>query len=294
MPHLGELFALSAALFWAVGVILFKRSGEGMSPLALNLFKNSLAIVLLIPTVPLAGELFLPDQPLETWLLLAGSGILGVTVADTLFFIGLEKLGAGLTAVVDTSYAPIMLALSYFVLDEQLGLEILIGGGLIMGALLLGSATRPPPGKTKRDLIVGTVIGVSGIVLMGIGVVMIKGVLNDAPHIWAATVRFTAGALGLLPVILLHPGRRRILAEIRPSVHWKVALPAAFFGSYLAMVAWLGGMKYTDVSAASLLNQLSTIFIFIMATVVLKEPLTKRRVAAILLAFAGAMVVVAR
>ncbi len=36
----GEVWALLAALIWSVAVILFKRTGEEVPPLALNLFKN--------------------------------------------------------------------------------------------------------------------------------------------------------------------------------------------------------------------------------------------------------------
>jgi drug/metabolite transporter (DMT)-like permease len=292
MPYLGETLATSAALFWAVGVILFKRSAEGMSPLALNLFKNTVGVALLLPTIPLVGESFVPEMDATDWGLLAASGVIGIAVADTLFFVALARLGAGLTAVVDTSYAPIMLFLAHVFLGEVLGPEIMIGAGLIMAALILGSATRPPPGKTRRDLVIGMVVGVAGIVLMGLGIVMIKGVLNEAPHIWASAVRLAAGAIALVPILLLHPDRRRLLEELRPTARWRVAIPASFFGTYLAMIAWLGGMKYTEVSAASLLNQLSTIFIFILATVVLGEPLTRRRVTAI--ALLGALLVLAR
>jgi drug/metabolite transporter (DMT)-like permease len=52
-------------------------------------------------------------------------------------------------------------------------------------------------------------------------------------------------------------------------------------------------MKHTDVSRAALLNQLSTIFIFVLATIFLREALTTRRVIAIILACIGALLVVA-
>jgi drug/metabolite transporter (DMT)-like permease len=298
MPFLGEIFAVSAAAFWSVGVILFKRSGEAMSPMALNLFKNAVAIALLFAALLLMnlllGTPIIPKQPPRAWLLLTISGIFGIAVADTMFFSALNRLGAGLTAVVDTSYTPIMLFMSWAVLGEQIGKEVLMGGVMIMAALLIGSAGRPAPGKTRKDIAVGAILGISGIALMGVGVVIIKDVLTEVSLIWATAVRVLAGAAALIPVILLSPHRKRILAELSHSRSWKLAGLASFFGSFLAMVAWLGGLKYTDVSAAALLNQLSTIFIFILATVFLKEALTLRRIAAIVLAFAGAILVVLR
>ena len=50
-------------------------------------------------------------------------------------------------------------------------------------------------------------------------------------------------------------------------------------------------MSLTNASTASILNQTATIFILIFARIFLKEPLTKRRVLAILIAMAGAYLV---
>lgn len=293
MSYFGEFLSVGAAVFWAVGVILFKRSGETMPPMALNLFKNCLALALIIATMPLLGESYLPDQPLSAWVLLGLSGFVGIAIADTLFFISLGKLGAGLAAVVDTSYTPVMLGLSFVFLGERIGMIATAGAALIMLGLLIGSAAKPEPGKSRRDIWEGTVIGVIGIALMAVSIVMVKNVLNGAPMVWATAVRLAAGAFGLIPLILLSPRRRELMAALRPNATWKFAAPAALVGTYLAMIAWIGGMKYTQhVSVAALLNQLSTIFIFILAVVFLKEPLTPRRSVAIGCGFIGAALVV--
>lgn len=295
MPYIGEVLSVGAALFWAVGVVLFKKSGESMQPLALNLFKNAVALLLLLPTIPIAGESFVPDEaPLEAWILLAGSGVVGIAIADTLFFVSLEKLGAGLTAVVDTSYTPLMLFLSVFVLGEQIAVPVYVGAALIVLGMLVGSRTKPEPGKTRQDLVVGTLIGVAGIGLMAVSIVLIKGVLNDSPVLWATWVRLLAGTVVLVPMLLASPRRR---ALIRSLVEWrsfKYPLLAAIVGTYLAMMCWIGGMKHVDVSVATTLNQLSTIFIFLLATIFLREPVTWRRIMAIALAFSGGLLVALR
>lgn len=293
IPQIGELFATAAALCWAVGVIFFKKAGEHLPPLSLNLFKGTVGFVLLTPTLPLFGEAYFPDVPARAWLLLGISGVMGIAIADTLFFISLEKLGAGLTAVVDTSYAPILLGLSFIWLGERMGPSDLVGAGLIVLGLLVGSASRPPPGKTRSDIITGSLLGVTGIAVMGVSVMIIKDILDDLPMLWSTWVRLFFGTIAILPLILLHKDRRQLLVAMKPAPTWRWAVPGGVFGTYLAMVCWLGGMKYTDVSRAALLNQLSTIFIFVLATVFLREPITTRRVIAIVLAGFGGLMVVA-
>ncbi len=291
---LGEFFAISAAVSWAIGVILFKKSGDSFSPVGLNLFKNAVGIVLFIPTIYLAGETLVPDQPLRSWMMLAVSGILGITIADTLFFMALKRLGAGLTAVVDTSYAPLMLYMSWGFLGDPMGPEILIGAALIAGGMVLGSITKLPPSMKRKDLFVGACLGIGGISIMGLSIVIIKDILDQSPHIWATFVRTFSAEVGLMVVFLVRKRRKQLLYELKPSKQWKFAIPGAFFGTYLAMIAWIGGMKYTDVSIAALLNQLSTVFIFALATFVLKEPLTTRKGIAILWAFSGAILILLR
>jgi drug/metabolite transporter (DMT)-like permease len=292
IPRLGEILALSAALCWAFGVVLFKRAGESVPPLSLNLFKGCVGLVLLTPTIPLFGGDLFPAVPWTTWAMLMFSGFLGIAVADTMFFISLERLGAGLTAVVDTSYTPILIGLSYVWLGERLTTTYLVGAALIVSGLLVGGAERPPAGKTRSDLVIGSAIGVTGILVMGVGIVMVKPLLNELPVLWSAWVRLLGGTAGVVPFMVLHRDRRALFGVLRPSPSWRWAVPASVLGPYLAMTSWIGGMKLIAVSRATLLNQLSTIFLFVLATVILKEPLTSRRALAVALALGGAVLVV--
>lgn len=295
MELLGKTMALAAAFFWAIGVILFKKSGEKMSPLSLNFFKNIIAMTLFVPTIFLFRDSFLPAQPLASWVWLGLSGLLGITLADTLFFISLNKLGASLVAVVDTSYTPILLTMSYFFLGERMGPMSLIGAILITIALLVGSAARPEPGRTRKDIITGTIIGVTSMFTMVVGIVIIKDILNHSPLLWATAVRLFFGTLGLLPIVFLNRIRRqKFIRNLGEAQTWKITVPAAISGSFLAMTCWVAGLKLTDVSIAGMLNQLSTIFIFILAIIWLREPVTWKRITAIVLAFSGAMLVFLR
>ena len=51
MQYLGEILSVVAAILWAFAVILFKKSGESVHPIALNLFKNIFAMALFIATI---------------------------------------------------------------------------------------------------------------------------------------------------------------------------------------------------------------------------------------------------
>ena len=101
-------------------------------------------------------------------------------------------------------------------------------------------------------------------------------------------MRVVAGVVTLFILVLCHPKKKEYVKELKFSKNWLLALPASISGNYLALLCWIAGMKYTSVSQAAILNQMSTIFIFVLAAVFLKERITTNKVLAIVLALAGA------
>ena len=146
----------------------------------------------------------------------------------------------------------------------------------------------------KSPMEIGFVLGTIAILCMAASIVMVKGVLDGAPVLWASSVRVFFGGVGLLPALASSSVRRETARLLRPDRSWRFTIPAAALGNYFAMVAWIGGTKYTAASAAAILNQTSTVFIFLFAAVFLKESLTRRRTAALTLAFGGAALVILR
>jgi len=288
----GEVFALATAVVWAMAVIFFKKSGESVHPLALNLFKNLLSILLLIPTM-----LFLKDSPLSNNtpnnnILFIVSGIMGIAAADTLFFISLNILGAGLTAILDCLYSPIVIFFAFFYLGERLSAGQYLGVVFITAAILIAVSKKERASAERGRIWLGITWGVLGLVCNAAGIVMIKPVLGSHPLVEVTLIRLVGGCLGLAVVLALYPRRQEVLRSLFKTEHWVSVIGGSFLGAYLAMILWLGGMKYTQTSIASALNQTANVLIFALAAVFLKEPLTWRRVLGILIAVGGVGLVV--
>ena len=290
MPYLGEILSLSAAFTWAIATILFKKSGETVHPIGLNAFKSVLAVVLYFPTMYLVGEGPANADNRDLMILLA-SGALGIGMADTLFFMCLNKIGAGLTAVVDCSFSPFIIGLSYLMLGERLTWLQLGGVVLILSAIVTASGKKGRADVSGADLAAGAFYGISGLFLMSLGIVLVKPLLGRLPLIWTTQVRLFGGLAVLALVWALHPGRRQILASLATPKGRGYTLSGSFLGTYVAMLLWLGGMTYTTASVSGALNQTSTIFIFLLATWILKEPATLYKTLGIFLGFFGVVLV---
>lgn len=298
-----------------------------------------MALVLLVPTMALAGVSFLP--PDKTWLdfaVLATSGVIGIAIADSLFFASLNRLGAARHAVVDCLYSPFVVLCAVVGLGEPLSLVLVVALLLMVTAVLLGTrgpvpdfaegagpagvgiaggsgaavpgalgagaavpgalgagalgagASRPhvPSPLLRRELRLGVVYGALSLLLMAIGITMAKPVLNRSDVLWATTVRIS-GAVLFLGVQGLLPAHRAVTRRIfTPSREWRILVPAGFIGTYIAMLLWIAGMKYTNASVSSVINQTSTILVPLLAWLILRERLTSRIILAVFLGFAGA------
>jgi len=295
IPFVGELSALGAALCWALALVMFKRTGEHVSALALNLFKNVIALFLLCLTLLVApvDEQALANVTIRDVLVLAFSGVVGIAVADTIFLEALRLLGVGLISIVECLYSPSVLLFAFLLLAEPLTGSHYVGAILIITGVLIASRNEPVAGRTPRQLAYGVALGATSMALMAYGIVIAKPILQvkDFPLIPATTIRLVAGTLLLAIFAWASPARRNHFAAFRPTLLWRLSVPGSVLGTYLAMILWVAGFKFTNASIAAILNQTSIIFAIILASLILKEPFTRRKIVAVMFAVAGVVTV---
>lgn len=287
---MGEIYALVAAIVWAFAVILFKKSGETVPPFALNVYRASVSLVLVLATMLAVREPLISGAPLTDYLLLFLSGIIGIAISDTLFHRSLNIVGAGITAIVDCFYSPFVVIIAFLAIGERIGPWQVGGMFLIIAGIFVAARHDPPPGTTRRQLAIGVLWGVLAMVTLAIGIVIAKPVLNRSSVIWATTMRLVGCVAVMLPVGLLTRGRRAVVSAFTPSASWKFTLPAAVV-AYVALLLWIAGMKYTQAGIAAILNQSNTIYVLILASIFLREPFSKRKLMAAALAIAGILMV---
>lgn len=288
---LGNLLALLCAISWSLSIILLKISGAQIHPLALNLVKNAVGLLLLYGTaVAVEGQLHWPDNPSDTaWLLL--SGFLGIGLADGLVLRAMQFLHASQIAILECLFAPFVILLSVLLLDERPTTVMWVGGALIVGALFCIS---PPRGEKESQALPGRGLGIFlmcvGLLLIAYGIIVVKPVFDRVPLFSLVTIRMMAGVVGSALVMAFVKNPRQKLNILRNSPHKGVLFAACFFSSYVSIVLWVAGYKYLQATVAALLNQTSTIFTMVFAVIFLGERFTRLKVVALGLALAGVIV----
>jgi drug/metabolite transporter (DMT)-like permease len=274
----GEAFSILSALAWAFGVILYKRLGETLPPLALNLRKNTLVLVALLPLLLAWHGPTLPALSTADVAICLASGLLGIGIADTLYFRALNRVGAARMGIVGNFFSPFVIVLAFMFLGERLSAIQLAGFVLVTAGVLVIGAARGPA-VDIHALRRGLALGVLAVLLMAVAIVMVKRVLEHADLLWVSAIRMVGGIAGMLVVSLVTgTGRAPVALDGRG---WAMLVAAALVGQLLSMLLWLAGYKYTTASVASVLNETASVFIVVLAWLFLGEALTRRKLVGI-------------
>mgnify|MGYP003393199995 CR=1 FL=1 len=289
-PYWGDLASLGSALSWSIAVIFFQFAGAKVRIIPLNIFKNTLAIGLIILSMWISGDTGWPQLTLSQWGLIALSGFLGVTLGDAFLVAALNRTGAGMQAIVSCVYAPMIIFFAYLMFAEVLPPLTMVGGFIVISAVLL-SAWSPQQQLSGQDRLWGIIDGCLTHATTAIAILMVRDLFSAVTVLWLTAARLIFGQIALVGGSFLWGGRKFLFEAFTLETGKRWVVLATFFGTYLSLLFWMLGFKYTLAGRAAIYNQLSTIFIIVLATVILKEKFTRQKVLAVILAIAGATLV---
>lgn len=281
---LGAWSALGSAFCWALAAILFNRVGSSVSALGLNVAKGLVAFfclgILLITTeyVPVS---------LQSGVVLALSGVVGICLGDTLYFVVLVRLGPRLTLLLG-SLIPFAVALMAFLFfQERIGITSLFWILLTIFGVGYVLWERAPQGEGHTRWKSGVMLGLLFVVAEAAGIMLTKLGVQDMPSIEATFIRQTAAIMGF-SVWGLATGS--FLGWLRPladsSLRGRVlvaSLIGAFLGTWLSVLA----LKYTYASVAAAMNSTSPLFALPLAAWIMREKISQRALFGSLVAVLG-------
>jgi drug/metabolite transporter (DMT)-like permease len=281
--YIGISAALLSAFSWALGSILFKKLGETLSPLAMTLVKGTVSLLLMGMVLCFIGFTSLEMEPL---LLLAASGILGIAVADSLFFEALQDLGPHSLAVLMMLGMIVTPLFAVLILHETPTPLVWLGICLVVaGIAVVIYAKVSDEGQTSSPR--GIALGVLSVLCMSLSMIIAKKGLVSISAFQATFIRMLAGTAGMF---LLGITTGRLKAWVLPFkepkllVFFALAVCVVTFGGFwLSLVA----IKYVDVSVAYTLNSTEPLFILPLAALFLKEKITLQAVSGTVIAIAG-------
>ena len=282
--------ALGAAMTWAVASMLFERYGRSVGGLGLNLIKCVIAAGMMLPTlVILEGRLWPTTMDAATTGWLALSGIIGLSIGDTLWFGCLLRLGTRRALLLFTLAPPMTAFLATVVLGEPFSPMMLVGMCTTLAGVgwVIRERTTPLGGGVDVGVDrVGVLLGCGAAVCQAVGSVMTKFAGPGESALSVSLVRLVAGCVGLILVIGLSGKLTRAFESFKDRSAALGLTAATFLGTYLGIWLMNTGFLHTYVGVASTLNATSPIFALPLAFAV-GEELSARSVIGAFIAVGG-------
>ncbi len=276
--------SLLSACSWALGAILWRRLGERLSSYGMNLAKTVGGVLCLGVILAFIGFDRIGARPA---VYLALSGILGIAIGDTFFFLSLMELGPRRASLMG-SLNPVAIAVAA---AAFLGERPSPGAWAGIVATTLGVSwvmwERAPAGHGADGVSPGVRHGLLSVLCTAGAVLLAKVGVASAPTVQAAWIRLLAGSAGLA---LWGASRSELGRWVDPlrsgALTAKVAVVVVIVvlgGFWLSLVA----LKHLDAAVAGPLNATAPLFILPMSVVLMKEKLSLRAVLGAAVAVGG-------
>ncbi len=280
---IGVAAALGSAASWAIGSILFKQLGDHLSPVAMTLAKGTAASVFLAAVLLAVGATPIAQEPLVMLIL---SGVLGIAVGDTLFFMALQRLHAHAVVILFTLGQVLTVLLAVLLLGERPSTTEWVGMGLVVAGVTAVLWVQLTDEENRLSL-VGIACGLASVLAMSFSVIMCKDALETVGTVQATLVRMVAGTVTML---FFAYGMRQMGGALdalaRPKVMGQFLGSVGvitFGGFWLSIVA----IANVDASIANTLNSTEPLFVLPLAAFILREKITPAIVGSSLVAVAG-------
>ena len=280
----GGVFALVSAFMWALSAILFKRLGDSVSALGMNLGKGIIAVILLGIVMLLTDTGTVSNH---TFLFLGISGLLGITFGDTFYFMTLIRLGPRLALIIATLIPVATALLAVLILRESPSFITWIGILLTLTGVAWVIWEHAPAGYQARNWKAGIKYGFLSVLCCASGVIFSKMVIESSSALKATFIRQIWGLAGLIIWGSIVSHLKIWLKPLGNLILLKRLFFASFIGTFLGTWLCLLALKYTDASVATTLNSTSPLFILPLAFCILKEKITFRAIIGSVIAVVG-------
>lgn len=300
LPYVGKCAALAASVIWSCSISLYRYHGDGVPAQTLNLYKLFVALIgfsLIVASLNLfqifgwvsGAPKFPASWQKSGWLML--SGVIGLTIGDTLFFFAIRYLGAALTSALQCLTPPLNALIDWYYLDKPmtgiqvLGLTVIV---LSVAGVILSQAPKSSNSDQGRNWMLGVLAAVGAAVCSAIGFAITGYHVKDE-NIFACNVLRVAPSFAVLLVLALFTttGRAGVRFLItHPSKMVWLGL-AAILGTLMGISFLSYAFQHADTGIVSTLSTTYPIFVIPIAAVFLKEYPKIRQVFLTLLAIVG-------
>jgi DME family drug/metabolite transporter len=289
---LGVGIGLLTAFLWAVSNNVYKSQSDEVKPVAVAAFKMWLTLCVMTILVFFPFRTIPFSMNPTSILFLAASVTVGLTIGDTLYLSGQERIGVAYAYPIVNAY-PVTTYLFAIVLIAEEIVPLKFVGILIAvcGVFIIAheQAESPQEGamKGKRDLI-GLAAVLIAMLCYSIGTIFLEIGVADVDPIDGNWIRTIVGSMLILPIFLGAKQKGMPTPSRRAT---KIVLVGAFFGMSIGSLLYTYTVKLIGSSLGSLLVSTTPLFGVPLSMTFLGEKLSRLAILGALITILGVIIV---
>jgi drug/metabolite transporter (DMT)-like permease len=260
-----DLFALGAAVCWAVGSVMSVTPARHLGAFAFTRWRMAMVAVMLWTVVAFQGTWGSFD--VHAWGVMAVSGLVGIFIGDTALFSAINRLGPRRAGVLFATHAAFSAALGFVWLDERMSLQAFAGAVLTMAGVMTAILLGRHKGETheweadRGHVGVGVALALVAALCQAVGSLIAKPVMAlQVDPVMASAVRVTVATAA--HGVLLMSGFAAARATQAPTMRvlGQTALNG-FIAMGIGMTLVLLALEKGDVGMVAILSSVSPILV---------------------------------
>jgi len=287
MIYIGIIVALLSAASWAFATVVFDKIGKVVPYVGITFLKGTFSIILMMVLLLFTGGL----QAVGIWdfVFFALSGIIGISIGDSLFFKSLQDLGAKVQVIFFLLGQIFTMVLSLLLLGELLSLQQYIGAIILLTGIVvvIWGKQENHPNKVR-----GIICGLLSILCFSVSAIMVKIAITDVEVVTATFYRMVFGTIFTLGFGVvgkqLHFWIEPLKDKRLLSLFVLNVVVITYGGFLLSMLA----IKLISVSLVSVLGTTEPVFVLLFAFLINKERIRKQEIIGTLITLIGLFIII--
>jgi len=260
-----DLFALGAAVCWAVGSVMSVTPARHLGAFAFTRWRMAMVALMLWAVVAFNGTWATFDA--HAWGVMAVSGLVGIFIGDTALFSAINRLGPRRAGVLFATHAAFSAALGFALLGERMSLQAFAGAVLTLVGVMLAIVLGRHKDETHAweadngSVGLGVALALVAALCQAVGSLIAKPVMaQQVDPVLASAVRVTVATAA--HGVLLMTGFAAARATQAPTLRvlGQTALNG-FIAMGIGMTLVLLALEKGDVGMVAILSSVSPILV---------------------------------
>jgi len=285
---LGITLGLTSAFIWATTSLAINAQSDRINTSSFNAFRMVIGTLFMLALLPFfGGWQALTQVPIGTGILLAVSSIIGVAVADTLYFWSMTKIGTARALPLSSTYPLFTWAIAVPLLGEKITWGAIAGTALVLaGVYLLSPKIESTSHADHRTHRIGMIAALTAAALWAVATTILKIGLQEGTDVVVVNlIRLPVAALAT--AVFTH---RQFGLKVWRGYDVKtlpMLILLAIYSTGIGMIIWTLTVEYAGAARASLLNTAAPLIGVPLSAMFLREHVTAKIAAGTLLSVIG-------